>query len=525
MRRPSPTSTARAFDEITLNGRSLDPAAVYADSRISLDDLQADNTLVVTADCPYSNTGEGLHRFVDPADDRVYLYSQFEVPDARRVFTTFEQPDLKSVFTFNVTAPSHWKVVSNSPTPEPTDLGDGRAVWNFGVTERMSTYITAVVAGEYHEVLDTYEGKFGTIPLGHYCRQSLVEHMDTEVLVELTKQSFEFFEEKFDFPYPFHKYDQLYVPEYNMGAMENAGCVTLRDEYLPRSRQPRSFFEFRASVITHEMAHMWFGDLVTMTLVGRPVAQRVLRRVGLLLVRGRGHRVHRRLDRLRQRPQADRLPRRPAALDAPDRRRQRRPARGRGQLRHDHLRQGRLGAQAARRVGRHGRLRRGHPRLLQAARLRQHRVLRPAGRPGEVLGSRAGELGHGVAADGRRQHADARLRARRRRQLRLVLDRPDRAPGLADAASPPPRHRPLRRRRVRHADSPRLPRGRRGGRFHRRRRARRHHPARTPAAQRRGPRLRQDPPRRALARHGDRRAVQGRELAWPAPSSGAPPGT
>lgn len=250
--------------EITLNGRSLDPATAYADSRIRLDDLQESNTLVVRADCTYSNTGEGLHRFVDPADDRVYLYSQFEVPDARRVFTTFEQPDLKSVFTFTVTAPESWKVVSNAPTPEPVAQGDGTAVWSFPATERMSTYITAIVAGEYHEVLDVYEGKFGKIPLGHYCRQSLVEYMDTDVLVELTKQSFEFFEEKFDFPYPFHKYDQLYVPEYNMGAMENAGCVTLRDEYLPRSRQSRSFFEFRASVITHEMAHMWFGDLVTM---------------------------------------------------------------------------------------------------------------------------------------------------------------------------------------------------------------------------------------------------------------------
>ena len=250
--------------EITLNGRSLDPATAYADSRIALDDLEATNTLVVAADCAYSNTGEGLHRFVDPADDRVYLYSQFEVPDARRVFTTFEQPDLKSVFTFNVTAPSHWVVVSNAATPEPEDLGDGASVWRFPTTKRMSTYITAIVAGEYHGEHDTYEGKFGTIPLGHYCRQSLKEHMDTAELVKLTKQSFEFFEEQFDYPYPFGKYDQLYVPEYNAGAMENAGCVTLRDEYLPRSRQPRSFFEFRTSVITHEMAHMWFGDLVTM---------------------------------------------------------------------------------------------------------------------------------------------------------------------------------------------------------------------------------------------------------------------
>jgi aminopeptidase N len=251
--------------EITLNGRTLDPATAYADSRIALDDLEATNTLVVTADCAYSNTGEGLHRFVDPVDDRVYLYSQFEVPDARRVFTTFEQPDLKSVFTFTVTAPSHWVVVSNAPTPEPEAAGqDGVSVWRFPTTKRMSTYITAIVAGEYHGEFDTYEGKFGTIPLGHYCRQSLKEHMDTAELVKLTKQSFEFFEEQFDYPYPFGKYDQLYVPEYNAGAMENAGCVTLRDEYLPRSRQPRSFFEFRASVITHEMAHMWFGDLVTM---------------------------------------------------------------------------------------------------------------------------------------------------------------------------------------------------------------------------------------------------------------------
>ena len=250
--------------EITLNGRPLDPATAFADSRIALDDLEASNTLVVVADCAYSNTGEGLHRFVDPVDDKVYLYSQFEVPDARRVFTTFEQPDLKSVFTFTVTAPAHWVVVSNAPTPEPTPAGEGVATWSFPTTKRMSTYITAIVAGEYHGEFDTYEGKFGTIPLGHYCRQSLKEHMDTAELVKLTKQSFAWFEEQFDYPYPFGKYDQLYVPEYNAGAMENAGCVTLRDEYLPRSRQPRSFFEFRASVITHEMAHMWFGDLVTM---------------------------------------------------------------------------------------------------------------------------------------------------------------------------------------------------------------------------------------------------------------------
>ena len=225
------------------------------------------------------------------------------------------------------------------------------------------------------------------------------------------------------------------------------------------------------------------------------------------------------MDRLRQRPQADRLPRRPAALDPPDRRRQRRPARGRGQLRHDHLRQGRLGAQAARRLGRPGRLRRRHPAVLQGPRVRQHRVLRPARRPGEVVRSRAGQLGHRVAADRRREHPRAGLRARCRRQLRVVLDRSDRAPGLADAAPPPPRHRPVRRR-GRPARPPGVPRGRRRGCLHHGRRAGGQAAARAAAAQRRGPRLRQDPPRRALARHGDRRPVQGRGLAGPGPRLG-----
>ncbi len=256
--------------EITLNGVAVDPAAAYADNRITLTGLAADNELVVRADCTYSRTGEGLHRFVDPADDRVYTYTQFEVPDARRVFTTFEQPDLKAPFTFTVTAPEGWKVVSNSPTPEPEVLGGGSKgggaplVWRFAPTKPLSTYVTAVVAGEYHEVQHVYRGKHGDIPLGHYCRQSLVEHLDVDELVKITEQGFGYFEDAFDYPYPFGKYDQLYVPEYNMGAMENAGCVTLRDEYLPRSRQDRAFYEFRVEVILHEMAHMWFGDLVTM---------------------------------------------------------------------------------------------------------------------------------------------------------------------------------------------------------------------------------------------------------------------
>jgi aminopeptidase N len=257
--------------EIALNGRSLDPAEVYADSRVRLDRLQAENELRVVADCAYSRSGEGLHRFVDPADDRVYLYTQFEVPDARRVYTTFEQPDLKSVFTFTVTAPEGWTVISNAETPEPTPRGDGRATWSFPPTERISTYITALVAGEYHTDQATHEGPHGTIRLGHYCRQSVRPFLDVDELLEVTRQGFAFFEEAFGHPYPFgvgpggtRKYDQAYVPEYNMGAMENAGCVTFRDEYLPRSRQTHAFYEQRANTVLHEMAHMWFGDLVTM---------------------------------------------------------------------------------------------------------------------------------------------------------------------------------------------------------------------------------------------------------------------
>ena len=248
---------------ITLNGVHLDPAT-YADSRIPLPNLQAENELRVEATCLYSHSGEGLHRFVDPVDDRVYLYTQFEVPDARRVFATFEQPDLKATFEFHVTAPADWSVTSNSPTPEPEAVRKGVAVWHFPPTKKMSTYITALVAGHYHRVTDVYSGAYGEIPLGVFCRQSLVEHLDADEIFTITKQGFEFFEGAFEMGYPFGKYDQLFVPEYNMGAMENAGCVTFRDELIFRSRQTIAAYEQRANTILHEMAHMWFGDLVTM---------------------------------------------------------------------------------------------------------------------------------------------------------------------------------------------------------------------------------------------------------------------
>ncbi|MEC3994268.1 aminopeptidase N [Actinacidiphila sp. DG2A-62] len=252
---------APAVREVVLNGEALDPAAVFADSRIALAGLRRGaNELRVVADCAYTNTGEGLHRFVDPVDKQAYLYTQFEVPDARRVFASFEQPDLKAAFAFTVRAPAGWTVVSNSPTPEPT--ADG--VWAFEPTPRISSYVTALIAGPYTAVHSSWDGDGRSVPLGIYCRPSLAEHLDAEAIFEVTRQGFDWFQEKFDHPYPFAKYDQLFVPEFNAGAMENAGAVTIRDQYVFRSKVTDSAYELRAETILHELAHMWFGDLVTM---------------------------------------------------------------------------------------------------------------------------------------------------------------------------------------------------------------------------------------------------------------------
>src|SRR3954447_23849947 len=207
---------ARQVHEVTLNGRSLDPADVFDGVRIRLDDLAADNELRVVADCAYMRTGEGLHRFVDPVDGEAYLYSQFEVADSRRMFCVFEQPDLKASFTFTVTAPSHWQVVSNSPSPEPEAAGDGVSTWRFTATPRISSYITALVAGPYAVARGEHVVRDGrTVPMGVFCRASLAEFLDADEILKVTKQGFDFFEELFDYPYPFEKYDQLFVPEFN----------------------------------------------------------------------------------------------------------------------------------------------------------------------------------------------------------------------------------------------------------------------------------------------------------------------
>ncbi|MEV7188417.1 aminopeptidase N [Kitasatospora sp. NPDC093102] len=259
---------APAVRSVTLNGRALDPATAYDGARVHVDGLAAENVLTVEADCAYSRTGEGLHRFVDPVDGETYLYTHYEPADARRVFANFEQPDLKAPFTFTVTAPAAWDVWSNAPHENVTEQ-DACRTWEFAPTKPISTYLTAVVAGPYHVARDHYrrelaDGTTLEIPLSAMCRQSLAPYFDADEILGVTKLGLDFFHEEFDYPYPFGKYDQAFVPEYNIGAMENPGCVTFREEFVFRSKVTDAAYEGRANVILHEMAHMWFGDLVTM---------------------------------------------------------------------------------------------------------------------------------------------------------------------------------------------------------------------------------------------------------------------
>ncbi|MFE3445367.1 aminopeptidase N [Nocardia sp. NPDC059180] len=254
---------ARGVRSAVLNGTALDVSGYDESAGITLTDLAATNELVVEADCEYSHTGEGLHRFVDPADDAVYLYSQFETADAKRMFACFDQPDLKATFTVAVTAPTGWKVISNG-APVDAIIAADPADHLFRTTPKMSTYLVALIAGPYAQWTDTYTDDHGSIPLGIYCRASLAEHMDADRLFTETKQGFGFYHSNFGVPYAFGKYDQLFVPEFNAGAMENAGAVTFLEDYVFRSKVTRASYERRAETVLHEMAHMWFGDLVTM---------------------------------------------------------------------------------------------------------------------------------------------------------------------------------------------------------------------------------------------------------------------
>src|SRR5215813_5417319 len=252
--------TAPEVSQVILNGREM-PADVFDGNRIALSDLAESNELTVRGQSAYSRHGEGLHRFTDPADKGVYLYSDLETFDAHQIYACFDQPDLKSTFEFTVLCPDSWQVISNmAPDQSAQPAGPGVERWHFPPTPLMSTYITHISAGPYHVVTGDHDG----IPLGIYCRQSLAAYLDPDEIFEVTRQGFDFFHAAFGVRYAFGKYDQLFVPEFKAGAMENAGCVTFLEEYIFRSRVTDFAREVRADTILHELAHMWFGDLVTM---------------------------------------------------------------------------------------------------------------------------------------------------------------------------------------------------------------------------------------------------------------------
>jgi aminopeptidase N len=255
---------AAEVSEVTLNGVAISPRDAFDGDRVTIDGLAQGNELVVVAECAYSRSGEGLHRFTDPVDGNVYMYSDLETFDAHRIYACFDQPDLKATYELTVLAPEGWLVISNMAPV--TDGGSeavgkpGARLWHFPPTPVMSTYITHVSAGPYHVVRDEHDG----IPLGIACRQSLAAYLDPDEIFEVTRQGFDFYHAAFGIKYPFGKYDQLFVPEFKEGAMENAGAVTFLEDYVFRSRVTDFSREARGETILHEMAHMWFGDLVTM---------------------------------------------------------------------------------------------------------------------------------------------------------------------------------------------------------------------------------------------------------------------
>ena len=391
--------TAPKVREITLNGVPVSVDAFDGD-RITLAGLAAENELRVVAECAYSRSGEGLHRFTDPADGGVYMYSDLETFDAHRIYACFDQPDLKATYELTVTAPDGWQVVSNMAPNERGPAGEAAARWHFPPTPVMSTYITAVAAGPYHIVRDSFED----IPLGIYCRQSLAEYLDPEEIFEVTRQGFGFYHAAFGVRYPFGKYDQLFVPEFKEGAMENAGCVTFLESYIFRSRVTDFARESRAETILHEMAHMWFGDLVTMrwwddlwlnesfaTWAGTLAEAEATRWTSAWTTFAQLYKAW----AYRQ----DQLP-----STHPDRRGHPRHLRGRGELRRDHLRQGRVRAQAARRVRGPGQLPGGCPALFRRARLGERHAGGPARRARGNLGPGPAPVVPGVAGDRRGEH-------------------------------------------------------------------------------------------------------------------------
>ncbi|MFK4760894.1 aminopeptidase N [Microbacterium sp. ZW T5_45] len=251
-----------SVDRVVVNGVEVD--IDYDGARIRLGGLGTINTVRVEATAAYSRSGEGMHRFHDPVDENTYLYTQYEPADSRRVMACFEQPDIKASYTFVVDAPAGWEVLSNQVAAK-LDVGVGVQRVEFAPTLPISSYITSVAAGPYARVQGEWRRDEQQIALGVLVRRSLAPHLESDEILEVTRQGLDFFTDAFAYPYPWGKYDQIFVPEYNLGAMENPGLVTFTEAYISRGAATDAQRAARANTILHEMAHMWFGDLVTMT--------------------------------------------------------------------------------------------------------------------------------------------------------------------------------------------------------------------------------------------------------------------
>jgi aminopeptidase N len=246
----------RALHRVSLNGAPVDLASLH-DGRLPLTGLAVDNELVVSGEFTYSHECEGLHRYVDPADGNVYLYAMSSPSSAPQIFPCFDQPDLKAPLTFTVTAPADWQVLG---TGRSRQTGPGR--WELATTPPLATYLAGVVAGPYESLTRVHDG----IPLGLHTRASLASELkaDSEEIFEVTRRCLDEYLRLFGVAYPFEKYDQVFVPEFNVWAMENPACVLIREEQLHRGTATIGDREDRAITIAHEMSHMWFGNLVTM---------------------------------------------------------------------------------------------------------------------------------------------------------------------------------------------------------------------------------------------------------------------
>ena len=218
------------------------------------------NTVRIVYENAYDHSGEGFHQFIDPEDGEEYLYTNFEPYAAHRLFPSFDQPDIKAAYTLTVTAPEQWELITNSRETSREPTGDELLRHAFETTQPFSTYLFALIAGPYHAFRDGHHG----VPLGFFCRRSLVKHVDSDELFTVTKQGLDFYASFFDYAYPFTKYDQIFVPEFNAGAMENVGAVTHSERLVFRDPPTETQRLGRAEVLLHEMAHMWFGNLVTM---------------------------------------------------------------------------------------------------------------------------------------------------------------------------------------------------------------------------------------------------------------------